>query len=329
MRIILKCYALTLAVFMGINAFTVQDCYAGCPTSDAQGTRLISIDSPVSLSITSDVADGSTIWRSDWFSSETSLPLCNTTKTVMLSVVNSLIPDEDSALHAYRTGIRGLVIKVYYRDRTQGIHEHALTQDESRKTHVTASSSRIKIQPEFRIEIIKVHHIEMGTNTTIGGMITLKVDDMPVTNIVIHSMGLNVRTPGCDVLTDNVVVNLGEHDQKEFKGTGTFTPYTNLAVTLRCERNVRVNYAVRGSGVDNSANGVISLDKDQGSAQGIGVQIADEYSHPVKLNQYGLWKENNAGGLVEIRFRARYVQTDSIVTAGKANATATVSFIYR
>lgn len=329
MRIILKTYVIFWTICLGVSLFSMPNCFAGCVTSEPHGPRLLSFFLPSSLSIISDVADDSVIWRSEWLSSEISLPLCNTTQNVMLSAVSSFISDEDSALHAYRTGIRGVLMKVYYRDRIQGVPEHELAQDEIQKIHIPASSFQIKIIPEFRIELIKIHRTETGTNFINGGLITLKADGIPVANVVIHPVAMRIRIPGCDVLTDNVVVNMGDHDQKEFRGKGTFTSYTPLAVTLHCAGSVKVNYAVRGTRVDDSTNGLISLDKGPDSAQGIAVQIADEHSRPVQLNQYGLWKEHDGSGLVEIKFRARYLQTGERVTAGKANATATVSFIYR
>lgn len=324
-----KRYAIYWTIFIAVITYSMHNCYASCKGSETFKASLISFNLPSSLSLSSDVDDGSVIWRSEWLSTETNLPFCDLPQTVMLNILNTFVPADGAAFKSYQTGIDGLILKIYYRDRTRWIHEHALVAGEVQKIRIDNSSSRVGILTEFRLELIKIHHIKTGLHHVSGGLVTLKVDGVPVTNLVVNPMAMYIRTAGCDVRTDNLVVNLGEHDQKEFTGKGSTTPYKPFYVTLRCEENVKINYAVRGKGVNGSTNGVLSLDKVSGSAQGIGVQIADVHSRPVKLNQYTMWQDKNTEGVVQVGFKVRYIQTDSIISAGKANATATISFIYR
>ncbi|CDG89369.1 conserved hypothetical protein [Xenorhabdus bovienii str. puntauvense] len=75
-------------------------------------------------------------------------------------------------------------------------------------------------------------------------------------------------------------------------------------------------------------NRILALDQ-RGShftAGGIGLQILYQ-DQPVMINSV-LKVGTSLMGIYSVPFKAHYIQTGSVITAGKANATAKISIIY-
>lgn len=137
--------------------------------------------------------------------------------------------------------------------------------------------------------------------------------------------------------TPNVDVPLGTHRIAEFKGVGTTT------------NSVKFNFGVKGCPADlgrfgaaiqykveavttvlNSSQSVVALDSSSG-AKGIGVQLLDGNGSVFPLNTYKTVSGYNAstGGSYSVPFQARYYQTASTVSPGKANSSMMVTMLYQ
>ncbi|HEY4145416.1 fimbrial protein [Pinirhizobacter sp.] len=152
--------------------------------------------------------------------------------------------------------------------------------------------------------------------------------------------------------TPDVTRDLGTHNLNELGNVGATTSWVDVPVqlldcpaffgsyqmtyngddgssTLTQVRNV-INYRVDPltPAVD-APRGIMSL--APGGATGIGVQLSDSNEQPVSLSQ--VQPSNIASGLGEnatytLGFKARYIQTAANPTAGTANASATLTFVY-
>ncbi|WP_432723664.1 fimbrial protein [Jeongeupia wiesaeckerbachi] len=109
----------------------------------------------------------------------------------------------------------------------------------------------------------------------------------------------------------------------------------NVAVAARCAANTSIQWAVVAQPDAYDATGglgVIGLDASATPASGVAVQLLQLGGAPLPLtlpgsNQYN-WVGNgataDAGGNVQLNFRARYIQVRSPVMPGTANAHATL-----
>jgi type 1 fimbria pilin len=164
------------------------------------------------------------------------------------------------------------------------------------------------------------------------------------------SGSLNVIAGTC--VTPDVNVNMGTHFTAELNGTGSTTAQwvpvniqlnscpaffgywsatnTDGAVTTASIGSNGIQYSVNPSnGVANATNGVMNL--SSGGAGGIGIQLTNTSGTPVKFNTTtpsGLTLNQTSSANYSINLQARYYQTGTSITAGAANATATVTLTY-
>lgn len=66
----------------------------------------------------------------------------------------------------------------------------------------------------------------------------------------------------------------------------------------------------------------------QGQATRVAIQLLDRNSNPIKLNSKFTLQNNVAGGDYIFNWKARYIKTANNITAGTANATASVNIRY-
>ncbi|MEH8822888.1 fimbrial protein, partial [Klebsiella pneumoniae] len=137
----------------------------------------------------------------------------------------------------------------------------------------------------------------------------------------------------CAVTTSNIVFELGDVLVTEFGSTVGLTP-ANAQKTqnliLDCDAGANINVMLSGAqNPDVSDNTVLAL-TGQGSAgvaQGVGVQLVYNNT-PLILGNNLVLKRTN-GGQEMFPLTARYYQTNTTVTTGIANASATLSLTYQ
>jgi type 1 fimbria pilin len=90
-------------------------------------------------------------------------------------------------------------------------------------------------------------------------------------------------------------------------------------------------FATLGATADTSTAqpGAIKLTPSSGlTASGVAVQMLDSNNNGIPLNSQ-IQYTTGASGIFDFNWKARYLQTESTVTAGEANASATVSLTYQ
>lgn len=211
----------------------------------------------------------------------------------------------------------------------------------------------------FRLDLIKISNTVGAGTITAAGLPTFQTSEVSVdggnsTRFLLATVIGQVNIISSTCTTPNVSVNLGTHFTTELKGIGTTTAtwvpvdiqlnncpaffgYTYTSVNADTAQTITgqlasnsIQYSINPSnGVANATNGVMNL--SSGGATGIGIQLTDTGSNPIQFNTAtpsGLTLNQTSSANYTINLQARYYQTGTSVTAGAANATATVTLTY-
>ncbi len=237
----------------------------------------------------------------------------------------------------YKTNINGL--GVYY------------TRSNSSGMEVGSTGADIVLVPEVNMNLIKLN------NSTISGV--LDASTLPVVSFyatesssgAFNSSAVQITkmafrgtvsyvVPSCSAQDKDIW--LGEYTTGDFTGNST-TPWVDASIVLTCDatfRNAYNNVAdsyITGNittttrpdnyysvslesvnGFVDSSRGIMAL--DSGGATGLGVQISRTRSEQA-WSSLAWTGENKAGAnTINIPLYARYIQTDSNVSAGQANS---------
>ncbi|EEP9764366.1 type 1 fimbrial protein [Salmonella enterica subsp. enterica] len=165
------------------------------------------------------------------------------------------------------------------------------------------------------------------------------------TQLIMKAMGCRVETPAITV--DLGSVNLGSFANSQTAGTG------EQDILLTCEQGTAISASLSAQPAsgNNPDNSVIQLSNASAptSATGVGVQLGiqapdagfftdslpinqkiDLFTHTITTNADGSQTVN--GGTMNmsttLKISARYYKTAATVTAGQANATATLNLTY-
>lgn len=136
----------------------------------------------------------------------------------------------------------------------------------------------------------------------------------------------NIVSKSCSVKTPSVHIDLGRNSLGQFTGVGSTSRSIPFTIGLSCASGTRVNVELTAS-ADPGQPGTIQLTPGSITASGIGVQLLDEQSNPLALNDrflHGI----SADEAYDIKWSARYIQTSNAVISGPANATAIFTLTY-
>lgn len=140
-----------------------------------------------------------------------------------------------------------------------------------------------------------------------------------------------VSKNACTLNTPTVNFNLGEHQQNTFRGIGSTGQEKTQPIILSCHPKTKYSLTVNGD--DAGKPGVIKLTQEPGVASGIGVQLLTaKDNQPILLatkTEIGTSAAKGTDLEVTINITARYYQTDTQITPGKANASATFTVTYQ
>ncbi|MEX0565483.1 type 1 fimbria pilin [Raoultella ornithinolytica] len=143
----------------------------------------------------------------------------------------------------------------------------------------------------------------------------------------------SITQVACAVKTSNILFNMGDVLANEFGsqvGTTPVDAQNTQNLILDCDAGANINVMLTGTqNPDVSDNTVLAL-TGQGSAgvaNGVGVQLVYNNT-PLILGNNLVLKRTN-GGQEMFPLTARYYQTNTMVTTGIANASATLSLTYQ
>ncbi|WP_335912227.1 fimbrial protein [Shewanella indica] len=259
----------------------------------------------------------------------------------------------------YQTGVPGIgVMMATSNGPFPSIINFTRTQ-ENRNRNYKYNNSNITLL------LIKTGNVQPGTIRGINLPTASIRFKAPGTNILwarVKIRGtINIVSQTCNI--SNVTVPMGQHKiGDKLTGVGKTTEWVDASIrltncprfygTLKDGNNTYYNYTTRETGIGNftrntlgasispntsvfdNSKGILNIKSTTNSAKGVAIQLAEfsngsfkDYIEFGSIINYYL--NNNSSTTVTIPLRARYIQTESKITPGRADATATFTLTYK
>ncbi|MBU9808809.1 fimbrial protein [Rahnella sp. SL6] len=220
----------------------------------------------------------------------------------------------------YSTNIPGVGYRL-------SLTEHPFPWDLDLKCNNTICQRDIPVNTQYKLELIKTNDRKTTAGVLSAGRYAKLMTDggSDITHINIGST--LIAPSACTLSDENIHVDLGRFDVKDFKGPGSSVGERNFRIDLNCD--AQMQYSIVFDGIEPEAkpsNGLIALDKIPGSAEGISLRIKHN-SQPVELRK-DIPFTSDVMGTTSLLFSVEYYQIMDNVVAGKANGKATFNIRY-
>ncbi|HCD1255874.1 TPA: type 1 fimbrial protein [Citrobacter amalonaticus] len=150
-------------------------------------------------------------------------------------------------------------------------------------------------------------------------------DGVNLVDIMLNSFVVNVK--GCEVLNKTPTVYLNEVHVSHFNGVGSNAGSTNFSLGMQCDTNIKPTITFTGTTVSTGTVLLLNDPDATTTAKGVGVEML--YGQKiVNLGEAVSLGTTSTSGTNNYGFTARYVQTESKIKAGEANATANFTINY-
>lgn len=225
--------------------------------------------------------------------------------------------------NVYNTNLNGI-----------GIRFSAIGGESFNYVYYSAGNSYIGKATQLKAELVKTSSGAVsGGSLTSGVFATAYVAESQSYHIDYSIGSSNIVPVACSLTTPNLTFPIGDVLASSFGSSIGTTPagaQNTQNLGLNCDSGANINVALNGTqNPDVSTTSVLAL-TNQGStdvAKGVGVQILYNGS-PLILNNRIVMKRSS-GGQESFPITARYYQTKTAVTTGKANASATLDLTYQ
>ncbi|OTA21182.1 fimbrial adhesin protein precursor [Xenorhabdus beddingii] len=175
---------------------------------------------------------------------------------------------------------------------------------------------------EMKIEFVKTKSAT-GSGRIKQGVITARLAG---TTLYSYSLSeIHFITPTCSLQEKNIRIPMGKIGSSQFSGVNSTAGERHFEIDLACNTHVPIELVLNPI-IPGKADDVLGLDQDSHSADGIGLQVLYQ-DQPVIFNS-SVKPGSSMNGIYSVPFKARYIQTAAHITAGKANATATLNIVY-
>lgn len=149
----------------------------------------------------------------------------------------------------------------------------------------------------------------------------------PTYPTISYSGNVAVKTIACTV-PPSLNFPMGNISLAAFSGVGSVAAAQTVNLPVTCNNTVAVSINMTSNSYVNQSLGVMNITNTAGAATGVGVQMFFNDT-PINFGTDLLTGSiTTANGTLNIPLTAKYYQTGPTITAGSANATATVNMIY-
>ncbi|MBL5826384.1 fimbrial protein [Serratia fonticola] len=205
----------------------------------------------------------------------------------------------------------------------------------SRTWKVSSDFTNYTVGRSAYIALVKYATIQSGPVPSLqigqdGAMVAYNSQIQTGLGSIFFASNVIVNVLACSIGNANIQVPLEDVMADTFTAAGTTAKPKDFNLELNCDAGARVNAMLTGAqNTDTSAAGVLQLTGagSAGVASGVGIQILYNNA-PLALNNNMVLK-TSAGGQETFPFTAQYYQTKDSVTAGSANAIATLNLTYQ
>lgn len=278
---------------------------------------------------------------SSWSSSTANSELCSgsilsfidNNKVIGTQVASGITLTADGVTYpVFPTGVSNIGFAIGVRDINQSTYIPLSTT----LTQVLGGGGYWNLTSTGRVIFVATGKLTAGTYTstskTVGSLRAYNSSGtiMSTNSIVLPAVTFNVNVTSCTVNNATVPVGLGDVSKSQFTGVGSSSSAIAYNISLNCSTGTPVKLTLDGTADSSNTTGVLALTSagTAGVASGLGVQLLYN-SSPVTLGSIITVGTTTSAGAYSIPLTARYYQTASTVTAGKANSTATFTMTYR
>lgn len=249
----------------------------------------------------------------------------------------------------FSTNLAGVGIKFYY--FIDSFHGFTTCNNDNSETFLHNNNTAVGVkchwyrqtassflQVRIRAKLVKVAEtVESGELLTVPSTIqvTLNYNNVSDTKDMADiSLNANVpvRADKCTLNSNVMSFDMGDVPAGNFSGGTGYSPANNdlQNLSLSCDANANINITLDGiQNPDVSDTSILALSSQgqNGVADGVGVQLIYNGT-PLELNKL-INLKLSSGGMESFPITARYIQTKNVVTAGSANAIATLNVTYQ
>lgn len=188
------------------------------------------------------------------------------------------------------------------------------------------------------VQVAFVKYAQSQSGMISGGVISYGTAGMqniygnPSSSITLIS-SVVINTLACTISTPSLTFPIGDISASQFSGGAGTIPagaQSTVNLGLNCSAGANINVSLAGTqnpDVDTPSVLALTGQGDTGVAKGVGVQIVYNDT-PLDLNTRIVLKQSS-GGQETFPLTARYYQTQSAVSPGTANASATLNLTYQ
>lgn len=227
--------------------------------------------------------------------------------------------------NVYETGIPGVGIKGLPWGGYYGYFTNPATSQTGQPNY------DFKDTPAHKFYLVKTGPIESGIFD--GRLVASVYYDNGVNALQFYIQNSRVTSIACSITTPNLIFPIGDVLASKFSGSVGTIPsgaQNTQNLGLNCDAGANINVTLQGTqNPDVSTTSVLAL-TGQGNtdvATGVGVQLLYNGT-PLVLNNRIILKQS-AGGQETFPITARYYQTKTSISTGKANASATLDLTYQ
>lgn len=321
--------ATLLALVFSSNAAASVSCYS---------TWQMGLLLPAELELDPNAANGEVLWSSTFIPPLLKAGLCSTSGETTLTFLGQQESGQPAGV--FYTGIPGVGarFKTKYRNCPQGYWP-------------VVCRSNFGPEPgpiEFYIELIKIGSLRPTTAYCCGVAVALMDPPYPEGAYVGFTYAGTVsvimkRKPTCSFPSNSSIqASLATVSAGSFRGVGSTSPERPFKIDLSCKGGDGVTpmdaYVTLTDATDPGNRSTVLTLSPESSAKGVGVEVLNGTTvlgygaDSSELGNPGQWKAGTVSpgtSVFSIPLAARYVQTESVVTPGSANARATFTMSYQ
>lgn len=276
---------------------------------------------------------------------------CTTNNTSNISMEGRVVlPPTGRSIDGFQifeTGVPGVGIIVQGRDRatTPGVAGPSAPALGSDWTTIVRGWSTFW-DASFGARLVSTGATIATGTVTLGKVGELRLVERGVTNAIVPvnlmvggALSITSRTCSVSVGSQNVVVPMGNVRRAAFSGIGSTAGGGSFSVRLEnCSTGLNLFMTFTDSTNPANTSDVLTVTPGAGSASGVGIRITrQDTSQPVRYGSDSALP-GNAGQMSfgvttsatpALAFTAAYVQTETLIEGGAANAIATITMSYQ
>lgn len=185
----------------------------------------------------------------------------------------------------------------------------------------------------WKVEIIKSAEVHQAGSLNSGPLVQYiqRSSTPPLSSLLstanIKENSIKIKIINCSIKQSSYDINMGDWYDRQFNNIGDSSSQVDIPIKLSCMQGSNIKATVSANNIVDNATGKIGLVGDN-KATGIAIQLLDKNSQPISLNIQKTLQDNVSEGDYIFGWKARYIKTDTNITPGTANATATVNVRY-